>query len=149
MVNLECKQLMKEDVIMVVANVNSQNNTNPNNTIEFVAPKNSSDNKQQSSIIEFTFPDDKADIHKDDSIKEIAPKTNNVRIETGVNITRHLQVYFDTNSQYPTNIFVSGNDYIGKIQARYFNHHPQVLVDYLNKNNLFDNKISLKQIKTI
>lgn len=134
---------------MVVANVNSQNNTNSNSTIEFVASK-TTNNNQHLSTIEFTFPKDKSDKNKDDSsIKEIAPKTNNVKIETGLNMTRHLQLMFDANSQGPTNIFVSGNDYLGKVQARYFNHHPQSLVNYLNKNNWFDNKVSLKQIKTM
>lgn len=134
---------------MVVANVNSQNNVNSSNTIEFADTQNKNDNKHSSTIY-FTYPDDKSDKKQvNDDIKYISPNTKSIKIQSGLNITRHLRLHFDGNLEYPENVYVSGNDYIGKTQAKYLNKHPQSLVDYLNKNKLFDVKLSAKQIKSM
>lgn len=134
---------------MVVANVNSQNNVNSSSTIEFVNTQNKNNNKQ-SSTIQFTFPDNKSNKKQtDNDIKYNSPNTKGVKIQSGLNITRHLQLHFDGNLEYPENVYVLGNDYVGNIQASYFDKHSQSLVNYLNKKKLFDVKLSLKQIKTV
>lgn len=131
---------------MVVANVNSQNNVNSNNKIEFVSVQKKNDNKHSSTIY-FTYPDDKSDKKQTDNIKYFSPNTKNIKLEGKTNITNHLQLHFDGNLVYPENVYVSGNDYIGKIEAHFFNKHPQLLAEYLNKGNWFDVKLSTKQIK--
>lgn len=132
---------------MVVANVNSQNNVNSSSKIEFVSVQKKNDNKHSSTIY-FTYPEDKSNKKQtSDDIKYVSPSTKEIKIQSGANITRHLRLHFDGNLVYPENVYVSGNDYIGKVQAHYLNKHSQSLVDYLNKNKLFDVKLSTKQIK--
>lgn len=111
---------MKGGLIMVVANVNSQNNVNSSSKIEFVSVQNKNDNKHSSTIY-FTFPNDKSDKKQaNDDIKYIAPNTKGIKIQNGLNITRHLRLHFDGNLEYPENVYVLGNDYIVNKFDKYY-----------------------------
>lgn len=67
----------------------------------------------------------------------------------GLNLTKHLAVSYCQNSKDSGrtiyDVYVSGNDSLGKLQAKFLNSHPKLLVKFLNRNYGFN--INQKQLR--
>lgn len=67
----------------------------------------------------------------------------------GLNLTKHLAVSYRQNSKDSGrsiyDVYVSGNDSLGKLQAKFLNSHPKLLVKFLNRDYGFN--ITQKQLR--
>ena len=67
----------------------------------------------------------------------------------GLNLTKHLAVSYRQNSEDSGrsiyDVYVSGNDSLGKLQAKFLNSHPKLLVKFLNRDYGFN--ITQKQLR--
>lgn len=64
-----------------------------------------------------------------------------------MNVTPHVKVNYRGNQQSPSDVYLSGNDHIGKLKANFLNDHPQQLIEYLQKENIFDNQLTKNQLR--
>lgn len=86
-----------------------------------------------------------------ESNKKTSSKDNVVFTQetTGLNLTKHLAVSYRQNSEDNGrtiyDVYVSGNDSLGKLQARFLNNHPKLLVKFLNHDYGFN--ITPKQLR--
>lgn len=86
-----------------------------------------------------------------ESIKKANPKENFVFTQEtkGLNLTKHLAVSYRQNSKDSGrsiyDVYVSGNDSLGKLQAKFLNSHPKLLVKFLNRDYGFN--ITPKQLR--
>lgn len=68
-------------------------------------------------------------------------KPDNVLYQRTVEpITKHIVIHYLQNSKDDGrriyDVFISGTDYIGKIQAKFLNKHPEMLVKFLSKQGV-------------
>ena len=112
-----------------------QPNVNKEESIVFVSTESS---KKASSKENVVF------------VQETKQSLNKIHSRTGSNLTKHLAVSYRQNSEdngriYDYDVYVSGNDSLGKLQAKFLNNHPKLLVKFLNHDYGFN--ITPKQLR--
>lgn len=86
-----------------------------------------------------------------ESNKKTSSKDNFVFTQEtkGLSLTKHLAVSYRQNSEDSGrtiyDVYVSGNDSLGKLQAKFLNNHPKLLVKFLNRDYGFN--ITPKQLR--
>lgn len=113
---------------------NQQPNVNKEESIVFVSTESS---KKASSKDNVVF------------VQETKQSLNQIHLQAGQNLTRHLAVSYRQNSEDNGrsiyDVYVSGNDSLGKLQAKFLNSHPKLLVKFLNCDYGFN--ITPKQLR--
>lgn len=107
-------------------------------------------NKEESIVFVSTESNKKTN-SKDNIVFTSVTKQSLSRIDlrTGLNLSKHLAVSYRQNSEdngYNIyDVYVSGNDSLGKLQAKFLNSHPKLLVKFLNHDYGFN--ITQKQLR--
>lgn len=112
-------------------------------------------NKEESNMFTSTKEDIKAsskvDVLEDNIVFFQTTKKSLSRIDsrTGLNLSKHLAVSYsqssEDNGRSIYDVYVSGNDSLGKLQAKFLNSHPKLLVKFLNHDYGFN--ITQKQLR--
>lgn len=111
-----------------------QPNVNKKESIVFVSTES---NKKVSSKDNIVF----TQVTKQSLIQE--------NLQTRLNLTKHLAVSYRQNSENNGrtiyDVYVTGNDRLGKFLAKFLNDHPKLLVKFLNHDYGFN--ITPKQLR--